>query len=182
MPSSFPPSATLLFEHVESSGRSLDFMRVLIVSSEGWRNGEARGLQAAVRPAHAADQRLRADRGHDRQHVLRGGGSARAPIASCRSGGRSRTRRSTSSTRTSSWSPIGIPGELCVGGAGVALGYLNRPELTAERFVDEPLCDEPGARLYRTGDLARWLPDGERRVPRPLRPAGQDPRLPHRAR
>ncbi|XYI03830.1 non-ribosomal peptide synthase/polyketide synthase [Sorangium sp. So ce1128] len=57
--------------------------------------------------------------------------------------------------------PIGVPGELYVGGAGVALGYLNRPELTAEKFLRDPFAEDPQARLYRTGDLARWLPSGE---------------------
>jgi len=56
--------------------------------------------------------------------------------------------------------PIGIPGEIYVGGSGIARGYLNRPELTAERFVPHPLSDVPGSRLYRTGDQARWLADG----------------------
>jgi amino acid adenylation domain-containing protein len=56
--------------------------------------------------------------------------------------------------------PIGVVGEICVGGEGLALGYLGRPELTAERFVPDPYGD-PGARLYRSGDLARRLPDGE---------------------
>ncbi|SFJ64597.1 non-ribosomal peptide synthetase [Thermoflavimicrobium dichotomicum] len=56
--------------------------------------------------------------------------------------------------------PIGIPGELFVGGDGLARGYHRRPELTAERFVAHPFRDDPEARLYKTGDLVRYLPDG----------------------
>ncbi|MDX7998439.1 amino acid adenylation domain-containing protein, partial [Xenorhabdus sp. Reich] len=56
--------------------------------------------------------------------------------------------------------PLGVVGELYVGGAGVARGYLNRPELTAERFLVDPFSDTSDARMYRTGDLARYLPDG----------------------
>ena len=56
---------------------------------------------------------------------------------------------------------IGVPGELHIAGVGLARGYMNRPDLTAEKFFPNPFSDEPGARLYATGDLARFLPDGE---------------------
>ena len=56
--------------------------------------------------------------------------------------------------------PMGILGEIFIAGAGVARGYFNRSELTAEKFLRDPYSNEPGARMYRTGDLGRYLPDG----------------------
>jgi non-ribosomal peptide synthetase component F len=57
--------------------------------------------------------------------------------------------------------PIGVPGELHIGGIGLASGYLHRPELTAEKFVPNPFDQQEGSRLYQTGDLARYRPDGQ---------------------
>jgi acyl carrier protein len=57
--------------------------------------------------------------------------------------------------------PVGTRGELYVGGAGLARGYRNRPELTAERFIANPFSDQPESRLYKTGDAASYLPDGQ---------------------
>lgn len=57
--------------------------------------------------------------------------------------------------------PVGVPGELHIGGDGLARGYLNRPELTKEKFIPDPFSQQPEARLYKTGDLVRYLPDGK---------------------
>jgi amino acid adenylation domain-containing protein/non-ribosomal peptide synthase protein (TIGR01720 family) len=57
--------------------------------------------------------------------------------------------------------PVGVPGELFIGGEGIARGYLDRPDLTADKFIPHPFADQLGARLYRTGDRGRYLPDGQ---------------------
>ena len=57
--------------------------------------------------------------------------------------------------------PMGLPGELFIGGVSLARGYFERPEVTAEKFIPDPFAQGPDARLYRAGDLARWLPNGE---------------------
>ena len=56
--------------------------------------------------------------------------------------------------------PVGVPGELYIGGVGVTRGYLNRPDLTAQRFIENPFAGEPGAKLYKTGDVVRYRADG----------------------
>jgi amino acid adenylation domain-containing protein len=57
--------------------------------------------------------------------------------------------------------PVGVPGELCIGGKGLARGYFHRPDLTAEKFIPNPFSQEQGTRLYKTGDLVRYLNDGQ---------------------
>ncbi len=56
--------------------------------------------------------------------------------------------------------PVGVAGEICIGGAGLARGYLNRPDLTDQKFISNPFSNTPGSRIYKTGDMGRWLPDG----------------------
>ncbi len=153
-----PATATLLFEWAADNGRRLDFMRVVVVSSEAWRNEkyeffrslcgpETRLINAYGLTEATIDSTYWEPR--DGESLIAG---RFVPI------GRplENTKIYVLDKRLEPM-PVGVPGELCVGGVAVAQGYLNRPELNAEKFVPSPLGD---GLLYRTGDLARWLPDG----------------------
>ncbi len=158
-----PATASLMFGWCEREGKTMDHMRLVVVSSEAWRNEQYMSFKRFCGP----NTRLVNSYGlteatidstwfepTDDTELLPG---RFVPIG-----------RALDNTKVYVLDanldplPIGIPGELCVGGAPVARGYLNRPELSAERFVPDPFEPyRPGALLYRTGDLARWLPDGQ---------------------
>jgi amino acid adenylation domain-containing protein len=155
-----PATASLLFEYAEREGKRLDHMRLVVVSSEAWRTDKYAFFKGLCGP---------------RTRLINAYGLTEATIdstwfepgddADLVPGRFVPIGRPLDNTQVYVLDsalepqPIGIPGELCVGGIAVARGYFNRPELTAERFVPDPF-GEDGAILYRTGDLARWLPDG----------------------
>jgi amino acid adenylation domain-containing protein len=156
-----PATASLLFEYAEREGKTMDHMRLVIVSSEAWRTdkyaffkrlcGPDTRLVNAYGLTEATIDSTWFEPGEDAELVP----GRFVPIG-----------RPLDNTRVYILDaalepqPIGIPGELCIGGVAVARGYLNRPELTAERFLPDPFSGRTGALLYRTGDLARWLTDG----------------------
>jgi amino acid adenylation domain-containing protein len=153
-----PAVATMLVEHVESVGDTLEFMRVIVVSSEGWRTDKHEQYSRVCGPK----TRLINAYGLTEATIDSTYFEAVEPLLPDRFVPIGKPLANTEIYLLDpnlEPVPIGVAGELCVGGLGVAQGYLNRPDLTAERFIDSPFGG-PGSRLYRTGDLARWLPDG----------------------
>jgi amino acid adenylation domain-containing protein len=152
-----------VMSHCEQRGDSLSFMRMVICGSDAWGAGQAARLRALCGPSvrlvnafgvtEATVDSTLFDLGELDLADGMPGGLATPPIG-----------RPIANTRIyvldeeGEPTPIGVAGELQIGGAGVARGYLNRPELTAERFIGSRFA--PGDRLYRTGDLARWRADG----------------------
>jgi amino acid adenylation domain-containing protein len=149
-----------LVQHLEETGGSLAFMRLLVAGSDVWYAGEYRRIRRLCGPQtrlinsyglteatidstyfEAADLDLPEDRpvpigrpfANVEVHILDGN---MQPV------------------------PVGVPGELHIGGRGVAQGYFKQPELTAEKFISDPFSGRTGDRLFRTGDLARYLADG----------------------
>jgi amino acid adenylation domain-containing protein len=153
-----------LLQYLSESDLRLDGMRLLVCGSDSWSMKEFEQVRQFCAPA---------------TRVVNSFGVTEATIdstwydsaASARSGDQwvpiGRPFGNTSTyilDRRSQLTPIGVPGELYIGGSGLARGYLKRPDLTAERFIPDPFSDpertRTGTRLYKTGDLVRWLPDG----------------------
>ena len=156
-----PATASMLFEWAERESKRLDFMRLVVVSSEAWRNEKYGFFKSLCGP----ETRLVNSYGLT-EATIDSTWFEPASDAELIPGRFVPIGRPLGNTRVYVLDvnlepqPIGVQGELCIGGVAVARGYLNRPELTAARFVPDPFSDEPDALLYRTGDLARWLPDG----------------------
>ncbi len=155
-----PAVIETLIAHVEEEGESLDFLRLVAVGSDLWHAGEYERLRRLVGPG---------------TRVVNSYGLTEATIDSTYFEGDLSDRPGNRPVpigrpfanalihvldRNLELVPIGVPGEVYVGGSGLARGYGNRPGLTAERFIPSPFAGVPGERLYRTGDLGRWLPDG----------------------
>ena len=132
-------------------------LRYLLVGGRAGRAGDRSGSWEP--PSGALAQRVRSDGDDDVR------ADARDPVSGARRDERSAGPaywqhagvRARCARRAG---PVGVAGEICIGGDGVALGYLNRPELTAGRFVDDPFQVNGAGKMYRTGDLGRWQPDG----------------------
>ncbi|MFF2009539.1 amino acid adenylation domain-containing protein [Streptomyces sp. NPDC058195] len=152
-----------LMEHCERRSLRLDFMRLLVVGSDVWKVGEYRRLQELCGPG------TRLINSYGVTEATIDSACFEGPADDLESGRMVPIGRPLGNTtlhvldRHGEPVPPGVPGELWIGGEGVALGYAGDPELTDSRFVTRALSREPGAgpvRLYRSGDAARWDADG----------------------
>ncbi|HEY2157934.1 MAG TPA: amino acid adenylation domain-containing protein [Isosphaeraceae bacterium] len=148
-----------LMGHLERTGSRLASARLIAVGSDVWRLGQHRRLKELVGPAARVVNsygltEATIDSAWFEGDVPDAPDDAHAPIGRPFSGTRAYVLALDMQPL-----PAGLPGELFIGGPGVAIGYLGRPALTAERFLPDPF-GPPGSRLYRTGDLAQWRADG----------------------
>jgi amino acid adenylation domain-containing protein len=156
-----PATAALLFEWAERERKTLDHMRLVIVSSEAWRNEKYAYYKSLCGPSTRLINSYGLTEATIDSTWFEPADGAELPAGRFVPIGQPLDNTQVYIVDTNlEPQPIGIPGELCVGGVAVARGYLNRPELNAQKFVPNPFSDGPGALLYRTGDRARWLADG----------------------
>ncbi|NEP49860.1 MAG: amino acid adenylation domain-containing protein, partial [Moorea sp. SIO3C2] len=149
-----------LMEYLHETKQDLSFMKVMIVSSDSWYIEEYKKLR---------------DLCNEKTHLINAYGVTEATVDSCYFDNicpRGMYEKLVPIGRPFANTkiyildkhlqavPIGVPGELYIGGYGLARGYLNRPEITTEKFITNPFCNSQSKRLYKTGDLARYLPDG----------------------
>jgi amino acid adenylation domain-containing protein len=151
-----------LLPYLQKTAQGLDFMKLFIVGSDSWSMQEYQAVRKICGPS---------------TRLINSYGVTEATIDSTYfESTQTQPNRSANSLvpigrpfaniqiylldRYQNPVPIGVPGELHIGGAGLAQGYLNRPELTTAKFIQNPLSEDKKDRLYKTGDLARYLPDG----------------------
>ncbi|WP_440085392.1 amino acid adenylation domain-containing protein [Streptosporangium sp. LJ11] len=150
-----------LLAHVEATGENLDFVRLLIGGGEKWPVREYRQAQRLVGPGNRVVNAYGVTEVTVDNVYFDGDVAGLSPDAPLPIGRPFPNNRVYVLDPHGKPLPPGVVGELYLGGAGVALGYHERPELTAERFVADPFDDEPEARMYRTGDSARYHRDGK---------------------
>lgn len=150
-----------LLGHLEATGQSLDFMRLVIAGSDAWHVGDHLRARAVCGPhtrlinSYGLTETT-IDSTFYEGHVDGTSDGALVPI-----GRPIRNTRTYVLDRRGRPVPIGVPGELYIGGRGVARGYRTRADLTAQRFLPDPWAGLPGARMCKTGDLVRWRADGQ---------------------
>ncbi len=155
-----PPVLRQLIQHLSESNQRLDFMRGVVCGSDTWHVDEYRRCLQFCGPMTRLINSYGVTEASIDSAFFEGAIPARmvsgwVPIGRCF--GQAQLYILDESMRPT---PMGVPGELCIGGHGLARGYLNRPELTAEKFIPNSFSSEPGSHLYQTGDLCRYLPDG----------------------
>ncbi|MBV6623049.1 MAG: amino acid adenylation domain-containing protein [Rivularia sp. (in: Bacteria)] len=148
-----------LMQYLQQSGQRLDWMQLLICGSDSWYGSEYNQWRSLI---------------NSHSRLINSFGVTEATIDSCYfettqdlpNHSLVPIGRAFANTQLYILNanlqpvPIGVPGELYIGGAGIARGYLNRPQLTTQRFIQHPFSNQPSDKLYKTGDLACWLEDG----------------------
>ncbi|MEO6809941.1 MAG: amino acid adenylation domain-containing protein [Isosphaeraceae bacterium] len=156
-----PAVAETLVPYLEQTGRSLDALRLLVVGSDLWHAGQYERLRRLGGPSTRIVNSYGVTEATIDSTYFEGDLSDQPPGRPVPIGRPFARTQVYVLDRKFHPVPAGVPGELCIGGLGLARGYHRNPSLTAERFIPDPFGGEPGARLYRTGDLARWRLDGQ---------------------
>ncbi|HEY0602366.1 MAG TPA: amino acid adenylation domain-containing protein [Herpetosiphonaceae bacterium] len=150
-----------LLQHLAEHDLTLDTMRLLVCGSDSWYIDEYRQVQRFCGPETRVVNSFGVTEATIDSTWFAEAALADAPDQLIPIGRPFANTTIYILDRYGQPAPVGVPGELFIGGNGVARGYLNRPALTAERFIPDRFGQDRGARLYRTGDLARYLPDGD---------------------
>ncbi|BBJ37309.1 hypothetical protein SSPO_000270 [Streptomyces antimycoticus] len=155
-----PPLLRVLLDHVEESGQTLRFVDILMAGGDSWYVRDFERAKRLCSPdTLLIDTYGLTEAAIDNAHFV-GEEAGDSPDSVVPIGRPIGNTQLYILNRAMQPMPVGVPGELYIGGAGVGRGYFGRPALTADRYVPDPFSGVPGSRLYRTGDLTRYRPDG----------------------